>query len=325
MLAPAMLVVTDEGAAGICGKGCLAGTAQTEKQRGTAIIPDIGGTVHGQHVTERHQIVHHAEDGFLDLTGITGAANQHHFPGEVDDNEGFTAGAINFRNRVEAWRIDDGKLRLMDRQFFFCRHDEDVPGKQIVPGIFRDNANRHAVAFVGPHETVLHVDIPVLQMIDHALVKPVECLFRYGPVDFPPPDLVTDRRLIHDKLVVCRTAGMVSRTNHQRPQMGKLPFTTDDCLFNQSRCWQIPVDVVEVVQAVIVQAIGTVGDSARFVHDAASGSLRLIWQDSTPTDALIIFSTISRLAGETNDRNQRFCKPARLSFSLADHRRCSCN
>ena len=84
----------------------------------------------------------------------------------------------------------------------------------------------------------------------------VEILLGDGFVDRPPPDLVVAVGLVDDELVVGRPTGVVAGADNQRPQVGQRALAPPYRVFIQGRCRQIPEDLVQVVQAVRLQAAG---------------------------------------------------------------------
>ena len=83
---------------------------------------------------------------------------------EIHQDEGLAAGLILAGYRVEARRVDYREGGLVLDQVFRFRLDEQVACEQAVPGVFRDDADRHAIVGIGPRETVLHIDVLHLQV-----------------------------------------------------------------------------------------------------------------------------------------------------------------
>ena len=60
---PAVLVVTDQGALGVCGESGLASTGETEEDGNVAVLALVGGRVKGKDVVlDRHLVVEDSED-----------------------------------------------------------------------------------------------------------------------------------------------------------------------------------------------------------------------------------------------------------------------
>jgi hypothetical protein len=109
--------------------------------------------VHRKHFLERQQIIHDGEDGFLDLAGIFGAADQHDAFLKIDDDKGRGVRPVPLRVGSEKRGIDNGEFRLEILGSFF-RYDKEIAREEVVPGKFGDDANRQPVAFVGADEAV---------------------------------------------------------------------------------------------------------------------------------------------------------------------------
>ena len=132
--APAMLVIADEGARGIGRERRLAGAGEAEEDRAVALRADIGRAMHRQDVARRQHEVEIAEHRFLDLAGVSRAADQHKAAGEIDQDEGLRADAVELRHRMEIGRVQDREGRLEIRQLRRRRPDEHVAREEAVPG-----------------------------------------------------------------------------------------------------------------------------------------------------------------------------------------------
>ena len=117
--AAGVLVITDKASIWICGKRGFTGPGQTEENCSISILSDVGRTVHWQNAFFRQDVVHHGENPFLDLSGISTATNQRHLLAEVDDREVVLTGAILKRNRMEFRCLNHNPIRLKVRQFVF--------------------------------------------------------------------------------------------------------------------------------------------------------------------------------------------------------------
>ena len=95
VIAPAMLVVTDQTAPRIGRQRGLAGARETEEQGNIALLADIGRAVHCHHAFERQQIIQNREDGLLDFATVAGAADDTQTLLKIERNEGVGRGAIN--------------------------------------------------------------------------------------------------------------------------------------------------------------------------------------------------------------------------------------
>ena len=114
-VAPAVLVVADQHPLRIARQRRLAGARQPEEQRRVARGPEVGRAVHRQHAPQRQQVVEDAEDRFLHLAGVAGAADQDELLGEVHGDDGLAPGAVPGRIGAEARDVDDRELRHVRR------------------------------------------------------------------------------------------------------------------------------------------------------------------------------------------------------------------
>jgi hypothetical protein len=87
VIAPAMLVVTDQRAVGIGRERGLAGAGQAEEDRSVTLGPDIGRAVHRQHALGGQVIIQRGEDRLLHLAGIIRPADQDDLAGEIDRDD----------------------------------------------------------------------------------------------------------------------------------------------------------------------------------------------------------------------------------------------
>ena len=168
VVGPAVLVVTDELALGIGGERRLAGAGQTEEERCIAIVADVGRAVHGQHVLEGQQIVHHREHALFDLAAVARVADQGHAFGKIKDDGCLRPSAVDPRIDLEGGRSNHCKFRnvvliLLDR----LRRDEHVACKERVPGELGDDPDRHPIVGVSAHVAILDEDLLVLQKCLH--------------------------------------------------------------------------------------------------------------------------------------------------------------
>jgi len=118
---PTMLVIADQKAIRISGEGRFPGSGQAEEDGGITLWPSIGGAVHGQDLLfYRQEIVENGKDRFLDFSGIAGAANDNHFAGKMDDDEGFGVGAVHGGDGVEVRHSAGGDP---------CRRRQSIPAR----------------------------------------------------------------------------------------------------------------------------------------------------------------------------------------------------
>ena len=220
-VAPAMLVVADQPALRIGGKRGLASAGEAEKQRRDAICPDVGRAVHGKNAALGQQKIHHAKNGFLHLSGIMRAADEHQPPAEVDQYEYFGFGSIALRIGQKCRRGDHREFRRVSLQLLFRRTNEEIAHKQVVPGKFVDHSNGKAVLRVGASEQILHVKIAGLQIFQHPAVQGFEFLRIEGLIYLAPKDFIRGDRVFDGELVFGGAAGALACPAHQRAVGGK--------------------------------------------------------------------------------------------------------
>ena len=143
--APTVLVVTDEGALGICGKRGLSGAGEPE-ENGRVLAVGVGRTVHGEDALLRQDEVHHREDRLLDFTSVSASANDHFFGGVIDDDKDVGIHAINLWDGLKVRCVKHGELRRMIGQFILVWADKHVPGKGAVPSVVGHHADGEGFA-----------------------------------------------------------------------------------------------------------------------------------------------------------------------------------
>src|SRR5689334_667966 len=134
-------------------------------------MADVGGAVHGKHIARREKIVHHAENAFLHLARVRSSANQHGTPHEVQENENFRVDAVALGIGFEFGGGDHGELGAVIAQFFLSGTNEQLADKEVVPGVFVDDADGKAVGRIGAAEKVLYVQVAAPQVFHDPGVK----------------------------------------------------------------------------------------------------------------------------------------------------------
>ena len=170
--APAMLVVADQGARGVGRQGRLAGAGEAEEDRAVALRADIGRAVHRQHVARRQHEIEIAEHRFLDLAGIAGAADQHQPLGEIDEDEGLGADAVEFAG----WRGNSGACRIVKAG---SKSASSAAGgrmnmlraNRLCQALSADHPHRQPVFRIGAGIEILDEQLAALQVGEHPLVQ----------------------------------------------------------------------------------------------------------------------------------------------------------
>jgi len=125
-----MLVIPDQGTAGIGRKRGFASAGQAKENGGIIIAAIIDRTVHWHHAFGRQNVVQDGEHRLLGLAGIRGATDQDHFLGEVHSDDGVGHGAVPGRISAEARTVNDGELVREAFILFGGRNPQQVADEQ---------------------------------------------------------------------------------------------------------------------------------------------------------------------------------------------------
>ena len=220
---PAVFVVADERAFGICGERGFPRSREAEEDRTVAVGADVGRAMHRHHVAQRHEIIHDGEDGFLDLARIPRAADEHDFTRHVHEDERSATRSIARGLGDEFGRVDHGKFRReIDRRDIGC--DEEIAREERVPCVLRDDANGQTIPFVGTDERIECVDLALGKIRRHTPEQSVERFRVDRFVRVAPIDMRFASRFAHEKLIFWRATRMFARFHHELPVGTKLPF-----------------------------------------------------------------------------------------------------
>mmetsp|Transcript_29473 Transcript_29473/g.44710 ORF Transcript_29473/g.44710 Transcript_29473/m.44710 type:complete len:223 (+) Transcript_29473:424-1092(+) len=77
IIAPHVLVISQQGSVGISREGSLSSSRETEQESGVTVLSFVGRGVHGKSSHLGHQVVHDTEDTLLHLTSVLGAEDNH--------------------------------------------------------------------------------------------------------------------------------------------------------------------------------------------------------------------------------------------------------
>ena len=237
-----MLVIADQAALGVAGKGGLAGAGEAEEQRGITLDADIGAAMHRQHALCRQQPVHHGEDALLDLTGVAGAGDQDGALREAEGDAGGAAAAIHGRVRLILGRVQDGEVRREAIEVGHHWPDEHVAREQRVPGIGGDQPHADAVRGVRPGIEVLgEQHRPRPEPAAHLGGQALELFRIHLLIDAAPPDFLGGGGIIHHELVLHRAARMHAGDGDEGAIRRKPALTTGECVLHQRRRRQVGV------------------------------------------------------------------------------------
>jgi len=219
-----VFVVADERSLRVGGKRGFSGAREPEEDCGVAVGTDVCRTMHRQHLTQRHQVIHDREDGLLDFARVAGAPDQDDLPRHVDEHERAAARSIALGIGDELGRIDDRELRrkIVRRAL---RRNEKISREQRVPRVLRDDADRKAVAWIGADVSVERVDFARRKIRGNAIEKCVEGGGIDRSIRLTPIDVRFTARFAHEKLVFGRTSGVLARFDNKLPVASQLAFS----------------------------------------------------------------------------------------------------
>ena len=238
-----MLVIADQRAAGIGGKGGLPRARQAEEDRALAVRADIGRTVHRHHALRRQQVVEQAEHALLHLARILGVADQDELFGDADRDHRVAAAAVPFRVRLEAGQVDDGIFGREAGQFFRRRAYQQGADEQVVPGHLGDDAHVEAVFGLRAAEQVGDVEFVLpFEMRQEIGLQVGEVRLAHRLVDRAPVDRALGLGIADDILVLDAAAGELAGFDQQRAVLGQLALTLLQGVFDQRRSAEIGVD-----------------------------------------------------------------------------------
>ena len=232
VLAPAVLVVTDQVTGRVGGQGGLAGAGQTEEQGHVAVFAHVGRAVHRQHVFFRQQEVLHGEHGFLHFTGVTHAGDKDLALGEVEDHTAVGVGAVTLRLALEVRGVQDLPLFLAAR-VVLLRADEHGVGEQVVPRGLRGHFYGQVMISVGAHVQVGDKGISVGHGDTDTIPEGVELVSGERTVDGAPVDVLAGAGLINDVAVHGGTAGAMTGFHYQGAGIGQAAFVALNSQFYQ--------------------------------------------------------------------------------------------
>ena len=190
VVAPAVLVVPQQGAFGIGRKRGLAGARKPQQQGHVTVRPLVGGTVQGEDADCRQHEIHDREHQFLDAAAIGGAVDNADPLVEIHDHRHIRGPAV--RQVPQALPVANPVKLVVGQN----QQGEFLVGKQAAPDIFRhrakhvvgkkrgqgpvaDHTNRQGVGGIGPQDPVGDIQ-PVLarQTLQGVGKKHLEGLFR---------------------------------------------------------------------------------------------------------------------------------------------------
>lgn len=175
-VAPAVLVVANEGAVGVGRQRRLAGAGEAEEEGHVAVFALVGRRVQGQDVVlDGHLVEEDGEDALFHLAGVLGAENDHFLLGEVDGDRRGRRHALGVAVGGEGAGIVDGVVGVEVLELLAGRADEHVAHEEGMVGAGADDADADAVLFIPAGVAIDDVDaVARVEVVDGALA-----------VDFP--------------------------------------------------------------------------------------------------------------------------------------------
>ena len=209
VVCPAMLVVANELAVRVGGKGGLAGAGQAEEDsRLMGLGIHVRRAVHRKDVLLGQNIVHGGEDALLDLAGVLGAADDDEMCLIVDHDGSLGVNAVDLGVALEAGGSEDGVVRFaVGSQLFRGRTDEELMDEEVLGRHFIDDAELLGVLGISACKAVEDEHFAALEVSAQLALDGVELLSGDGTVHLAPGDVVMDGGGVDDELVVRRTAG----------------------------------------------------------------------------------------------------------------------
>ncbi len=257
-----MLVIADEPALGIGREGRLARARKSEEERRVTVRPHVGRAVHGKHAVLRHQVVHHREDGLLQLAGVARSADEDHAALEAEHDERTGARSVDGRIRLHLRRVQHREVGEEGLELRELRADEHVPHERGLPCVRRDVADRQAVLRVRTRIQVLHEQLALrIQVRPDVRQELVEVLGCYRAIHRAPVHVVLRTWLLDHELVVWRAARVRRCYRHEGTHLRKPSFLPTRSALHQFRRDEVPPyrsarHQTLKVQAVLALAIG---------------------------------------------------------------------
>lgn len=171
VVAPAVLIVTDQGTVGV-GRQCgLAGARQTEEEGDVAVLALVGGGVQSEDVVlDGHFVEENGEDTLLHLTGVLGTEDNHLLGGKVDGDGGGRGHTLSETVGGESTSVVDCVVGVESLQLLTGRTDQHVAHEEGMVGTGADDADLDAVLLVPAGITIDDINaIAGVEVVDSAL------------------------------------------------------------------------------------------------------------------------------------------------------------
>lgn len=171
LVAPAVLIVTDQSALGVSRERGLAGARQAEEDGDVSVLALVGGRVQGEDVVlDGHLEEEDGEDALLHLTSVLCAEDDHFLLGKVDGDGSRRSHACRVAIRREGASVVDDIVGVEVLQLLLGGPDQHVAHEEGMVGAGADNAHADAVALVPAGKAIDDVDaVAGVEVVDGAL------------------------------------------------------------------------------------------------------------------------------------------------------------
>ncbi len=242
-IAPAVLVVTDQGPLRVCRERRLARPGETEEDGHLLLGSDVRRAVHREDALERQAVVHQREDRLLDLPGVVRPADHDLQTRGMEADERLRARAVLVRIGRHRRGVEDQGLRLHLLELRLRWIDEERLREERVPGALADHAHGDAVSRIGAREGVDDVDVALAEPQRHLVAEPLEVLLGELAVDVTPPDPPLGTGLADDELVLRGAPRVHARVDDERAAFGKPRLASGERVLVELRGRGVPVDI----------------------------------------------------------------------------------
>ena len=219
--------------------------------------------MHGQYVIlDGQQVIHDAEDGLFDLTGVAGARDQNHALLEVDDHRGAGVEALDGGVTLVTWRGKDAEVRLAGaRDFAGKRAGEHLLNKERLAGTLAGDKQATRMVTIGAGHTARDEHIALVEIVDDAGFDDLVAFDGQRAVDGTPGNLVVHVGRINDKAVVGRTSGTLPRLDHECTVGGHTALFAANRMLDELGCRQVDQQAGLVLGGIFDQRDAKVGQN----------------------------------------------------------------
>jgi len=113
--------------------------------------------MHWHNAAGRKQVVECREDSLLHFAGIRAPADQHDLAREIEGDHSFTTHAVAFGASLETRAAKHCEFGNEFRKVAAIRADQQVPDKERVPSLFREDSGSHFIAGISACQEILGI------------------------------------------------------------------------------------------------------------------------------------------------------------------------